>query len=191
MHNINNTIIKHISIPPLLKVIMQNLMNYLKKNKHIKPIEEDYDLMATLNAISCFFQKLYELQLEGIGKMDLIVIERIITDTCLTEFEIKIIMECFLKNLEKKGKKLDINELNTIFLNNILNINFMWHNMQRFLSRDLDYFHHILKTLCCNKEKADISKKITCLINNTYKGNPKFDLVSCVCFTNYFIELQK
>lgn len=167
LHNGSNTTIKHIFIPPLLKIIMIKLIHSLRKNKLEISIEEDYELMSTINAISCFFQKLYEVQIEVIGIMDLIVIEKVMTETCLNEFEEKKIIECFLNNIEQKNTKLDTTECCTIFLNSILKINFMWHKMQNFVSLNLDFSQNFLNALWRSKEKKPeniIFNSVTCLV---------------------------
>lgn len=159
-------------MPPLLKITMEKLIQNLNYYYIEKYSEEDHELLATINAMSCFFQKLYEVQLEGIGKVDLSVIEKIITETCLNLFQPKIIIEFFLKHLKRSKTKLDIIEQYTAFMNNILKISFLWRKIEKLLSLDSDLTRKIMTSLSRIEEnpyESMILKTIYSLVNTATK----------------------
>lgn len=171
-HNGSNISLKHIYVPPLLKITMEKLIQNLNYYNIEKYSEEDHELLATINAMSCFFQKLYEVQLEGIGKVDLSVIEKIITETCLNLFQPKIIIEFFLKHLKRSKTKLDIIEQYTAFMNNILKISFLWRKIEKLLSLDSDLTRKIMTSLSRIEENPYenmILKTIYSLVNTATK----------------------
>lgn len=145
-YNGNNTVLKHIYVPPLLKIIMEKLMHNLSSCKSVKTSEKDHELIATLNALSCFFQKLYECQIESIGKIDSTVIEKTFDCHCLN---IAILIECFLNSCQKKTKLESM-----VFMNSMLKINFMWRKMEKFISLQLDLSREILITLSSIEEET-------------------------------------
>lgn len=147
-YNGNNVMLKHIQIPPLLTILMKKLIETFNSYPLKNGNEDTQEILLILDNLSCFFEKLYEFQVENIGKLDMVLLEKHIIETCLSSFEVKKVIEFYIYIKEKNKLKLDTTEHYTNLMNKMLKINFMWYKTETFLSHNLDICQNLWIKIC-------------------------------------------
>ncbi|XP_063706272.1 uncharacterized protein LOC134835328 [Culicoides brevitarsis] len=157
-HKKNNSKLKYLSIPPLMKILMTKMFKNLKEF-NLENFEldcKDTIFFKTIYIVSCFCKHLYLFQLDTIGKIDLCMVEKIINDAFLNMLEAETIVKILFVVLENENLMLDIQEVYTDFLKNILKINFIWYKLEKYITMDSELSNKIFFTLSGDQQLEDI-----------------------------------